>query len=276
MGLSAAYTSFDLGPSIASGCSINWLCGPYLHFILAPVGGSPKASHPLLNVIGHSRCPWVPCFSPWLPWPSGFHFLFYHSLNDGTATFLHGFPWNFYLCGSPGPIKRASSSKLNISCPVIGKPLISGVPAEDKYGLPWRQDHTFSYLVFQPGLLEYVGDQTSSPHMGLWGLITSSISQHYSYLNTIAPSVLRGRWVVSLMLRGYQPLWWWLTSSPKPKRHFRESIRVQKQLFPRSNLFYRVSYLITLLPILWWWKGGGTFCEFVAPLFVVWHFPIPW
>ena len=34
---------------------------------------------------------------------------------------------------------------------------------EEQDGLPWRQDHGFSYSVFQPGLLEYVGDQTS-PH----------------------------------------------------------------------------------------------------------------
>ena len=39
---------------------------------------------------------------------------------------------------------------------------------------------------------------------------------------------LGATWSVSLMLRGYWPLWWQLTSSAKSKRHFGRSVWVQK------------------------------------------------
>ena len=149
--------------------------------------------------------------------------------------------------------------------------------AYQRIGWPtWRQDYGFGYLVFWPGLLVYVGDQTSSPCMGWWGLITSSTSQHYSHLYTIASLVFGGRWAVLSMLRGNWPLWWWLASSPESKRHFGGSVRVGKHLFPRSDLFYWVSYHITLFPILQCWKGEVPFCKFAPPLFAVLHFPMLW
>ena len=104
-----------------------------------------------------------------------------------------------------------------------------------------------------------------------WG--TSSISQHYSYLYTIMSSVFGGRWAISLMLRGYWPLWWWSASSPEPKRYFGGSVGVQKHLFPRNYLFYWVSYHITILPILWWWKGGGALLWVGAPFVCSLTFP---
>ena len=105
------------------------------------------------------------------------------------------------------------------------------------------------------------------PTHGVVGLITSSISQHHSHLYTIMSSVFGGRWAVLSMVRGYWPLWWQLASYPEPKRHFGGSIRVGKHLFPRSNLFYWVSYHITILPILQWWKGRGAFL-WASPPFV--------
>ena len=78
-----------------------------------PIRDSLLALHPLLNVIGHTWSLGVPCFSPWVPWPSGLHFLLYHSLKDGVATFLYGFPQGFSLCRSPsqlnGPPKPNST-----------------------------------------------------------------------------------------------------------------------------------------------------------------------
>ena len=105
---------------------------------------------------------------------------------------------------------------------MIGKPLILGLPTKEWNGLRCRQDHGFSYAVFQPGFLGYVSDQASFPCMGQWGLITSSISQHHSHLYAIMSSVFGGMWAVSLMLRGYWPLWWQLASYPEPKRCFGE------------------------------------------------------
>ena len=75
----------------------------------------------------------------------------------------------------------------------------------------------------------------------------------------------QGTWVLLLTLTGYQPLWWWLTSYPKSKRHFGGSVQVQKHLLHRTNLIYQVSYHVTLFPILWWWKGGSTFQWVCAP-----------
>ena len=131
--------------------------------------------------------------------------------------------------------------------------------------MPSPGDRTMALVIQRPGLLDYVNDQTFSPCMGWWGLIASSIFQLYSHLNTIASSVFRGWWVVSLMLRGYWPLWWWLTSYPKSKRHLGGSVWVLKHLSPRSNFFYMVLYHVTILPILWWWKGGGTFLQVCTP-----------
>ena len=111
--------------------------------------------------------------------------------------------------------------------------------------------------------------------MGQRGLITTSISQHYSHLYTIMSSIFGGRWVVSLMLRGYWPLWWQPTCSPELKRCFGASIWVWKHLLPRNDLFYWVPYHITILPILRWWKGGGTFLWVCSP-FVVLCFPMLW
>ena len=150
------------------------------------------------------------------------------------------------------------------------------MPTKEQDGLPWGQDYAFSYLVFCPGFLEYVSDHTSSPHMGWWGLITSSISQLYPHLYTIMSSVLRSRWAVSLIHRTHWSLWWQLASSPVPKRHFGQSVGVWKQLFPRNSLFYWVSYPVTILPILWQWKGGGAFLWVCDPLFVVLCFPKLW
>ena len=85
--------------------------GSVVHIIISfwlPIWGSLKASHPLFNAID---CSWSfggLCLSPWSPWPSGLHVLLYHRPNNGMATFLHGFPQRFYLCGSPSLIKWAS------------------------------------------------------------------------------------------------------------------------------------------------------------------------
>ena len=139
------------------------------------------------------------------------------------------------------------------------KPLFLGASTKEQDGLPWGQDYSFSYLVFQPGFLEYVSDQTSSPHMVQWGVIISSMSQHYSYLYTIMSSVCGSRWAVSSMLSGYQPLWWWLASSPEPKRNLGGKWQGVKAHLPQ-----KWSPLLDLIPhhhppILWWWKGIGTF-----------------
>ena len=108
---------------------------------------------------------------------------------------------------------------------------------------------------------------------GMVGFIVSSISQHYSHLNTIVSSVFGDRQVISSMLRGHQTLCWWLTSSPKSKRCLGGSVGVGNHLFPRSNLFYWVSYHITLFLVLQWWKGGGTFLQVYAPFVCSLTFP---
>ena len=68
---------------------------------------------------------------------------------------------------------------------MIGKSLFLGIPTKEQNGFPWGQDHGFSYLVIWPSFLKYVSNEASSLCMGWWGLITSSISQHHSYLYTI-------------------------------------------------------------------------------------------
>ena len=161
---------------------------------------------------------------------------------------------------------------------MIGKPTILGVPTEEWDGLPWRQDCGLGYLVFQPGLLEYVSDQasSSSPCMGWWGLITSSVFQHYSHLNTIVPSVLEvGE--QSHHCSEYTNLsdgdWLDLPISPKSKGHLGGSIWVWMHLFHRSDLFYRVLYHITFPPILQWWKGEGAFLWVCIPFVCGLTFP---
>ena len=118
-----------------------------------PIRGSIQALHPLFNIIGHSWSLVGPWLSLHLPWPSSLHFLLYHSLDDGAATFLHSFHQSLYLCGSPDPIEWASQAKLNVSCPTIGMQLVPGVPTEEQDSLPSRQDHSFNYPVFWPDLL---------------------------------------------------------------------------------------------------------------------------
>ena len=140
---------------------------------------------------------------------------------------------------------------------------------------PWRQDHNFGYLVLCPGLLEYVGDHASSPCMGWWGLVTSLISQHYSHQYTIVPSVLRGKWVVSIMFRRYKPLWWWSTSSPKSKRCLGGSVCVWKHLFHQSNLFYWVSIPHHPLPHLAMMERGECLSVSLYPL-CLWSYISPW
>ena len=130
---------------------------PMIHIIVPfwfSIRNSFQASYPFLNVKGHSWSFGVPCFSLWLPWPSGLCLLLHHSLSDGAVTFLHSFPQSFYLCMSPGPVKQASEVKLNISCPMVGKPLIPQTATKEQDGLPWGQEHTFSYLARPPGVCQ--------------------------------------------------------------------------------------------------------------------------
>ena len=117
---------------------------------------------------------------------------------------------------------------------------------------PWLQ--LSGLLDRPPGLCWW--SNILSTH-GMVAVDNPSVSQHYSYLNTIVSSVLWGMWVVSSMFRGYRPLWSWLTSSHESKRHFGGSAWVWKHLFPKSNLFYRFSCHVSLLSFLQWWKGGA-------------------
>ena len=206
MGLCATYTFSDLSSSTVSGFSISQVCGWYRHFILAPHQSLPLS---LASTPQHHRLQlgsWVPLFFPVVTlalWPS-----------------LFSLPQPQGWCSDPSvwfSLKLLSalifwpswmgllSQTLNTSWPMIGKPLILGVLTIEQDGLPWRPDYDFSYLVFRPGFLEYVSDQTSSPCTGWWGLVTSSISQCYSYLYTIMSPVFGGSWVVSLILRGCCP-----------------------------------------------------------------------
>ena len=114
------------------------------------------------NVIGHSWSLGVLCPSLWSPWSPGLHFLFYHSLNDGIVTFLHGFSQVLLPVWVSEPSWMGLLSQIQHFLPCKGEPLVPGVSTKEQDGLPWRQDHAFSYLVFQPGLQEYVGDQISS------------------------------------------------------------------------------------------------------------------
>ena len=177
------------------------------------------------------------------------------------------FSSSFYLCGSPGPVEM-------------------GLLSQTQHFLPCDREAPHSWNTYLKNRMASPGDRTTAlviwssgqaswsmlvikhpPHAwDEWGLVTSPclpalLSPEYNSI-----FCLWGRWAVSSMLRGYQPLWWWLTSSPKSKRHFGGSIRVQKHLFPRSDLFYRASYHITLLPILWWWKGRVHLSVSLCPL----------
>ena len=116
-------------------------------------------------------------------------------------------------------------------------------------------------LVRLPGVCQWLNPL---PTQGTEGVIATSIFQHYSDLYTMS-SIFGGRWAVSSMLRGYWPLWWWLTSSPELKRYLGGSIRVWQHLLPRNDLFYWVSYHVTIFPILQWWKGGGIFLQVCSP-----------
>ena len=142
---------------------------------------------------------------------------------------------------------------------------ITGWPSQE-IG-PWLQ--LSSLLARTPGVCQW---SNILPGIGQWGLIASSIPQHYSHLNTIASSILGGReqshwypedtdlsdgdWLVLPNLKGI------LGKCP-----------VQKHLFLRSNLFYRFSHHITLLPFWKWWKEGGAFLWGCAPLVCSLTFP---
>ena len=188
-GLSAAYASFDLSSSSASGHSVSPVHGSHHHFILSPHQSLLPILSSMLSQLGS-------------PWPSGLCPLLHHSFEDGTLT-LHSFPQSFYLHCSPSPVEQASQAKLSVPCAAKGKSLIFGMHTKEQDGLLWGQDHSFSYPVFQTGFLQYVSDQTSSPCMGWRGLITTPISQHYSHLYTIMSSIFGGRQAVSSMPRGY-------------------------------------------------------------------------
>ena len=78
---------------------------PMVHIIIPfwfPFRGSLQALYPLFDVIGHSWCLGVPCFSLWLPGPLAFIFF------STTASVVVQQPSSFYLCRSPGLVEQAS------------------------------------------------------------------------------------------------------------------------------------------------------------------------
>ena len=159
-----------------------------------PIRVSLQALYPLLDVIGYSWNPGVPYSSSWLPWLTASVMAWQPS----CTVFLKA-----SICAClPAQLNRFPSQTQHF-LPCSRESLIPIESTKEHDGLPWRQDHGFSYPISWPGLLEYVGDQTSSPCMGQWGLIILSIPQHYSHLDTIVSSILRGRGAVSSMLRGY-------------------------------------------------------------------------
>ena len=269
---SAAYASFDLGSSTVRGCQSGlWFILPF-HF------GSPSQSpakphihsstlQATAGVLGCLVFPVVTLalwpLSSSLPQPQGW-------CSNLPAWF--SLKLLSVLISQPSWMGLLSQTQYFLPCNREA-PHLLGVPTQRREWPPLETRPWLWYAVIQPGFLEYVGDQTSSPCMGQWGLITSSISQHYSHLYTIMSSVFRGRWVVSLMFRGYWPLWWWSASYPEPKRHFGEALGWESTSSSRSNFFYWVPYHVTILPILWWWKGGGTFLWVCTPFVCSLMFP---
>ena len=82
VGLSAAYNSFNLGSSTASGHSANQVCGLYHHFILTPnqillssLASTPQCHRPWLESLGALSFPMVTLalwpFPSSLPQPQG-------------------------------------------------------------------------------------------------------------------------------------------------------------------------------------------------------------
>ena len=151
-----------------------------------------------------------------------------------------------------------------------------GAHTKEQDGLPWIQDHGFSYLVFWPVLLEYVSDQTSSPCMGWWGFIASSISQHYSHLNTIAPSVLGvGEWS-HLCLENTDLSDGDQLVLPNLKDILGGGPGCKSTSSPEA--IYSIGSH-TISPSFPSWdngKGEAPFFECVPPLFAVLHFPKLW
>ena len=222
------------------------------------------------NVIGHSWSLGVTCFFPVVAlalWPLS-------SLP---------LPW-----GCHGNLPAQFSTKLLSA--LISWPSWMGLLSQTEHFLPCDREASHSWSTYQrtewPPLetrpqLQLCGLPARLPGVCQWSNILPTHGKmgvdHLLCLPTLLlpvyNNVFQGRWVVSLMLKGYWPLRWWLASSPEPKRHFGGSIGVWKQLFPRSNLFYWVSYHVTFLPILQWWKGGGTFLQVCAPFVCSLTFP---
>ena len=238
VGLSVTYTSFNLGSSAAGGHSINQVHGSYCHFVLAP---HQSLLLSLTYTLWHHRPQlesWVALFFPMVTlalWPSS------SSLQQ---------PWGWH-----GDFPVWFSSKLLLA--LISGPSSMDLLSQTQHFLPCNREAPHSWSTYQrtgwPPLgtrlqLQLSGHPARLPGVcwwsTQWGLIASSISQHYSHLYTIMSSVFEGRWVVSSTLRGYWPLWCWSSSSSESKRHFGGSVGVWKHLFPRNNLFNWVSYLI--------------------------------
>ena len=156
---------------------------------------------------------------------------------------------------------------------MIGEHLILGVPTKEKNGFPWGQDHGFGYAVFWPGFLKYVSDQSSFPCMWQWGLITSCISQHHSYLYTIMSSVVGGRWVVMWMLRGNWPLWKWSASYPEPKWCLWEAPGWEITSSPKAISSIGSHTMSPSSPSCDDGKGEVPFCELVPPC--LWSYVSP-
>ena len=173
-----------------------------------------------------------------------------------------------------------------------------GLLSQTQHFLPSNREATHSWSAYLKNRMTSPGDKTMALVMQSSGEASWSmlVIKHPPYMHgmvgfdhllhlpalfsPVYNNVFWGRWVVSLMLRGYWPLWWQSASSPEPKRHFGgKQLGCESTSFPEMISSIGSHTTSPSFPIHCNdnGKGEAPFCEFAAPFVsAVLHFPMLW